>query len=82
MIKMIKLIIQIATGTLGALAIWLVGRKNYKISKWGYVVGLISQPFWFITYLLYEQYYLLIPLGLYSWAWYQGYKNKWHDNEN
>lgn len=33
------------------LAIFLVGRKN----KWGFVVGFASQPFWFVTTYIHEQ---------------------------
>jgi len=36
---------QIAIFILGAEAIILVAKKN----KWGFVAGLLSQPFWFIT---------------------------------
>ena len=36
---------QIAIAGLGAASIWLVGRREHW-RKYGYIVGLISQPFW------------------------------------
>ncbi len=42
---MYEIISQIAIFILGVGAIILVAKKN----KWGFVFGLLSQPFWFIT---------------------------------
>ena len=42
---MFEIIIQTGIFLTGATAIILVAKKN----KWGFVVGLASQPFWFIT---------------------------------
>ena len=42
---------QIAIFVLGASAIILVAKKN----KWGFVVGIFSQPFWFITSFVNQQ---------------------------
>ncbi len=39
------IIAQVGIVIFGAIAIILVAKKN----KWGFVVGLLSQPFWFIT---------------------------------
>jgi hypothetical protein len=39
---------QIALFIFGASAIYLVGRTD-KLRKWGFIVGLCGQPFWFYT---------------------------------
>ena len=36
---------QIAIALLGGAAIWLVGRKE-RWRRYGYLCGLVSQPFW------------------------------------
>ena len=45
------IISQVAIVFLGAGAIILVAKKN----KWGFVLGLASQPFWYITAFINEQ---------------------------
>jgi len=42
---MLDTISQIGIFIFGVLGIILVARKN----KWGFVFGLLSQPFWYIT---------------------------------
>lgn len=42
---------QVAIFILGAGSIILIAKKN----KWGFVLGLLSQPFWFITAYINEQ---------------------------
>lgn len=63
---------QIAIFVLGASAIFLVAKKN----KWGFVLGLLSQPFWFISSYQNKQlgifflsiiYTLSWILGIYEW---------------
>ncbi len=69
---MLDLISQFAIPILGTLAIILVAKKN----KWGFVIGLISQPFWIITSYVNEQwgvffFSIIITgswiLGIYEW---------------
>lgn len=38
---------QIVIPILGCTAIWLVGRKE-EWKRWGYIFGMLSQPFWLI----------------------------------
>jgi nicotinamide riboside transporter PnuC len=44
-------VVQIFLAIIGITAIVLVARKN----KWGFVFGLLSEPFWFITSCNYKQ---------------------------
>lgn len=60
-------IAQIGITIFGASAIILVARKN----KWGFVLGLISQPFWLITSYLNKQWgvFILTIVYVFSWAY-------------
>ncbi|MFH1779947.1 MAG: hypothetical protein ABH803_02250 [Candidatus Micrarchaeota archaeon] len=58
---------QIGIGLLSTVAIILVAKKN----KWGFVVGLASQPFWFITTFLNQQWgvFFVAIVSTFSWAY-------------
>ncbi len=60
-------IAQIGITIFGVSAIILVARKN----KWGFVLGLVSQPFWLITSYLNRQWgvFLLSAVYVFSWAY-------------
>lgn len=60
-------IAQIGITIFGVSAILLVARKN----KWGFVLGLISQPFWLITSYLNKQWgvFFLSAVYVFSWAY-------------
>lgn len=67
---------QIAILVTNAPAIWLVGRlENWK--RWGYVLGLLGQPFWFYTTLHNKQYGVFVLAIWYTYAWGQGFYNYW-----
>lgn len=63
----LDLIAQIGVAVFGIIAIVLVAKKN----KWGFVIGLISQPFWLLTSFLNEQWgvFLLTVVYVFSWAY-------------
>jgi len=68
--------VQVSIAILGGLAIWLVGRlEDWK--KWGYVVGLTSQPFWFYATIKGEQWGIFVLSIWYTYAWCQGIYNYW-----
>jgi len=48
---MLDVISQLGIAVFGILAVILVAKKN----KWGFVLGLLSQPFWLITSLINKQ---------------------------
>lgn len=56
---------QVAIFALGTTAIILVARKN----KWGFVAGLISQPFWYITAYINEQWGVFFVSFIYTASW-------------
>jgi hypothetical protein len=57
-----------------ASAIWFVGRTE-KWSKYGYVLGLLSQPFWFYSTITQKQYGMLCLTIFYTYSWGQGFYN-------
>lgn len=62
---MLDLISQIGLAVFGLTAIILVAKKN----KWGFVVGLISQPFFLITSYINKQWGLFILSIAYTFVW-------------
>ena len=65
---------QVVIAITGAAAIWMVGRKN-AWRKWGYLVGLASQPFWLYATWSSQQYGMFALSCWYVYAWAQGYWN-------
>ena len=56
---------QVAIFGLGTSAIVLVAMKN----KWGFVIGIISQPFWFITSFINQQWGVFLVSIVYTLSW-------------
>lgn len=56
---------QFAIFTLGAGSIILVAKKN----KWGFVLGLFAQPFWFITAFTNQQWGVFLVSIVYAGSW-------------
>lgn len=75
------MISQILIGILGVTAILLVGRKD-KWQRWGYIVGLIGQPFWFYSAYANEQWGIFVLSLFYTYSWGQGVYNYWIKNKN
>ncbi|MBI2542681.1 MAG: nicotinamide mononucleotide transporter [Candidatus Aenigmarchaeota archaeon] len=59
---------QAAIFVLGTLAIILVAKKN----KWGFVAGLLSQPFWFITSFVNQQWGVIFVSIVFTLSWSYG----------
>lgn len=62
------IISQVVILFLGAGSIILVARKN----KWGFVVGLVCQPFWFITSFVNHQWGVFFVSFIYTGSWLYG----------
>lgn len=67
-LALLELFSQIAITILGILSIVLIAMKN----KWGFVFGLASQPFWFITSYLNEQWGIFLLSFVYLGSWIYG----------
>jgi hypothetical protein len=69
-------ICQVAILVFGCSAIWFVGRlEDWK--KWGYILGLCSQPFWIWTTISHKQYGITLLSFWYTYSWCQGIYNYW-----
>lgn len=56
---------QVAIALFGITAIILIAKKN----KWGFVFGLISQPFWYITASIHGQWGVVFISMAYTCSW-------------
>ena len=67
---------QTAIILLGCSSAWLVGRREHW-RRWGFVLGLASQPFWLWTSVVHEQWGIAALSLWYAYAWGQGVYNFW-----
>jgi len=65
------IIAQLGIFIFGVLGIILVAKKN----KWGFVCGLLSQPFWFITCFIHIQWGVFFVSIVYTLSWLYGIYN-------
>lgn len=70
------IISQFAILSTSAVAIYLVSLKGEK-KKWGYILGMLGQPFWVELEIRTEQYGLLALTAFYTFSWAQGIYNYW-----
>jgi hypothetical protein len=78
---MLDIISQYIIMVLGPTAVWVVGWSG-RHRRWGYIIGLIVQPFWFITLYMNEQWPLFVVAFLYTFSWLQGIWNHWIKQKN
>ena len=62
------IISQVGVAIFGISAIILVSKKN----KWGFVLGLLSQPFWYITSFTNKQWGIFFLSIVYTGSWILG----------
>lgn len=72
----LDLFCQIWIGLCGCSAIWFVSRRE-KWSRWGYILGFLSQPAWIYTTVANEQYMITLLSFWYAYSWAQGIYNFW-----
>ena len=65
------MISQIFIFVLGVPALWLVSRPE-KWSRWGFVLGFISQPFWYYQTITNHQWGIFALSIFYTYSWLQG----------
>jgi hypothetical protein len=70
------IICQVWITIFGASAIWFVSRREHW-KRWGYILGMLSQPAWVYTTILHEQYGILVLSFWYTYSWGQGIYNYW-----
>ncbi|MBP9727936.1 MAG: nicotinamide mononucleotide transporter [Candidatus Moranbacteria bacterium] len=67
----LDIIAQVGITVFGVGSVFLLARKN----KWGTVLGLLSQPFWFATAIINDQWGIMILNVVYSATWIYGVYN-------
>jgi hypothetical protein len=67
--------LQIGIAVLSIAAAWLVANTGPG-QRWGFVVGLASQPLWFIVTWRARQFGILLVALFYTGAWIQGIANR------
>lgn len=72
------LIAQVGIFIFGVLGIVLAARKN----KWGFVFGLLSQPFWYMTGVINHQWGVVAVSVIYTGSWAYGVYNWFWGKEN
>lgn len=71
---------QVMIMVFGCSAIWFVGRREHW-RRWGFILGLCSQPFWCWTAYHNGQYGILCLSLWYTYSWGQGIWNFWIKRE-
>lgn len=73
--RRIDSMLQIAIAVLSFVAITMIGSDG-PLHRWGFVVGLASQPFWIIATWRARQWGILLLAIFYCGAWSQGIFNR------
>lgn len=64
---------QVGIFLLGATAIYLVGLADTNpLQRWGYIIGVLSQPFWIWASYSNRQWGILLLSIFYTYAWSMG----------
>jgi hypothetical protein len=74
------MIVQVFIILFSCSAIWLVGRKEHW-RRWGYILGLLGQPFWFYSAINASQWGIVALCCFYTYSWAQGVYNFWIKTE-
>ena len=77
MTNVLDAVSQIAIALFGLSSIFLIAKKN----KWGFVLALIAQPFWFITTYIHEQWGIFALSFVYGGTWLYGFY-QWFFTDN
>lgn len=71
------MIAQIGIFLFGIGAIFLVNDHRPELRKWGPIVGLVGQPFWFMATIASEQWGMVAICAVYTLLWMRGIYNSW-----
>jgi hypothetical protein len=73
----LSVISQIGIALFGVSAVFLVGVRNKRLARWGYVAGVCGQPFWMYATFVAEQWGIFLLTVVYSYCWVNGLRNHW-----
>lgn len=69
----IETVCQVMIALLGLTSAWLLVQKN----RWGIVVGLLSEPFWFTTTIRNQQWGVFLLAVAYTLIFIHGFYREW-----
>lgn len=58
------------------IAILLIGKPGPFV-KWGFLAGLLSEPFWIIVLINKFEWWLFVTVAVCSYSWLRGFLNYW-----
>ncbi len=67
---------QFGIAIFGAAAVYLVSRKDHW-KRWGYILGICAQPFWFYSAWKAKQWGIFLLAFWYTYSWLNGIYNYW-----
>lgn len=70
------IVAQIGIILFGGGSVWLLGSKS-RWQRWGYILGLLGQPFFFYTSLVHEQWGVFAMAVWYTISFGRGFYNYW-----
>ena len=73
----LDMVAQIGITVLGVSAAALVSLKSSRYRRWGFLCGLLSQPFWFYTLAHHGQWTMILLAVFYTATWTNGLRNNW-----
>ncbi len=73
----IDIVSQIAILVFSLSAMWLANAHRPKIRRWGCVIGLFCEPFWFYTTFIHQQWGIFVAAFFYTGGWAYGFYNQW-----
>jgi hypothetical protein len=79
-VEVLMTISQVFIFILGASSIYLVGR-NDKISKYGFIIGLMSQPFWLYSTSMDKNWGMFALCLVYTFSWINGIYNHFYKKQ-
>lgn len=74
---MLDALSQLGVFVLGFGAIWLANDPRPRVQRFGCIVGMASQPFWFYTTLTHAQWGIFAASLVYTWCWGRGIYYQW-----
>lgn len=74
---MLDIISQIGITVFGVIAAWITQQRNESLKKYACILGLMSQPFWFYTAVIAEQWGVFANSVMFTVIWIIGIKTYW-----
>ena len=58
-------------------ALWLITYPQFRIRRWAYILGLLSEVFWVWTCIIHDQWWILASVAIYTAMWARGCWTHW-----